>query len=364
MANPLFPADPTMEPTGIRGLLGNRDLALSLLANSGYGPKRSFGQILGQSALQAQQMSQARQDEEFKRRYMEAQMQAMQNKQQASPFGAVQPDKFTPESLKKFEETGKYGDLVLRNTGIMFGRYNPGDFTSDSWAAFVESGDPSKLSRYVAPANPTVEDLAGGRAIVQPSKIGGAPRITPLTSLDQEINATAAKKSAEAQASAIGAGQGAIQAGIQTKGSNAKTVLGMLQEAETILKSGNATGSLGGTAIDKVAGAVGKSTRGAKATAQLQVLQAGLMLNMPRMEGPQSDRDVELYRQAAASLGDPTVPDSTKLAALQQIRALQIQYAERAANMPAKIFAPGSPQDDQRRAAEFNSLLDKYAPRK
>src|ERR1700741_2423335 len=38
-------------------LLGNQDLALALLANSGYSPqKRSFGEIFGTSALQAKQM--------------------------------------------------------------------------------------------------------------------------------------------------------------------------------------------------------------------------------------------------------------------------------------------------------------------
>lgn len=66
---------------GLQGILGNpetRDLALSLLANSGYSPhKQSFGQIFGQSALQARQMGQQRDDDAFKRKYMETQMQAM-----------------------------------------------------------------------------------------------------------------------------------------------------------------------------------------------------------------------------------------------------------------------------------------------
>jgi uncharacterized protein (UPF0147 family) len=62
------------------------------------------------------------------------------------------------------------------------------------------------------------------------------------------------------------------------------------------------------------------------------------MTNMPRMEGPQSDRDVDLYRQAAGQIGDPTVPRDIKKAAVKTIRELQKKYADRASgnNAPAK----------------------------
>jgi hypothetical protein len=45
---------------GLRGLLSDPNFGLALLANSGYSAnKRSFGEILGQSALQAKQLSDA-----------------------------------------------------------------------------------------------------------------------------------------------------------------------------------------------------------------------------------------------------------------------------------------------------------------
>lgn len=67
---------------------GAGNLGLAMLANSGYSTTpRTFGQILGGSALQAQQISQAQrqaQEEaamgEVRKRYMEAQIQAMQAK--------------------------------------------------------------------------------------------------------------------------------------------------------------------------------------------------------------------------------------------------------------------------------------------
>lgn len=45
------------------------------------------------------------------------------------------------------------------------------------------------------------------------------------------------------------------------------------------------------------------------------------------MEGPQSNYDVQNYRQAAANLGDPTVPSEMKSAALETIREIQSRYA-------------------------------------
>jgi hypothetical protein len=109
---PQAPVPQAQPQKGIRGLLGDRDLALALLANSGNSPqKRGFGEILGTSAIQADQMKQGRADDAFKRQYMQAQMERMQNPSSANRFGAVSPDKFTRESIAKFEQTGKYGDL-------------------------------------------------------------------------------------------------------------------------------------------------------------------------------------------------------------------------------------------------------------
>jgi hypothetical protein len=89
-----------------------------------------------------------------------------------------------------------------------------------------------------------------------------------------------------------------------------------------------ATGSATGAAADKVAAFFGTSTTGDQAIAQLKIVQANLMTNMPRMEGPQSDRDVQLYREAAGEIGDPNVPRARKKAAVSMIRALQQKYTD------------------------------------
>lgn len=102
--------------------------------------------------------------------------------------------------------------------------------------------------------------------------------------------------------------------------------LAILDQAEPLLAQ--ATGSYAGAGIDAVARGAGFSTPGAQATSQLKVLESALMMNQPRMEGPQSNLDVELYRQAAGKIGDPTVPPLEKKAALKSIRALHEKYAQ------------------------------------
>lgn len=98
----------------------------------------------------------------------------------------------------------------------------------------------------------------------------------------------------------------------------------LLNEADALLKT--ATGSYIGTGADMAAGLVGISTKGAQATAQLKALEGALMMAQPRMEGPQSDKDVALYRQMAGQVGDSTVPVETRRAAIQGIRALHEKY--------------------------------------
>ena len=89
------------DDSGIRGLLGgffgkggtleratapfggSTDLALALLQNSGYSTTpRSFGQVLGTSALQARQATQDRMSQDLQRRYAEAKLEEFRRQQQ------------------------------------------------------------------------------------------------------------------------------------------------------------------------------------------------------------------------------------------------------------------------------------------
>lgn len=155
---------------------------------------------------------------------------------------------------------------------------------------------------------------------------------------EADANAARLKKEAEAQAE-----RDAI---VATKAQDASGTLALLDEAERILP--NATGSGAGAAYDAAAGYFGKSTPGAQATAQLQTIAGQLTSKMPRMQGPQSDRDVELYKQMAGDLANASLPVATRMAALQTIRVLNEKYA--------------APAQQQRTAPSSRSQVKRYNP--
>lgn len=110
-------------------------------------------------------------------------------------------------------------------------------------------------------------------------------------------------------------------------------IFSILNEARPLLA--NATGSYGGVALDKAAQAFGIATDGAKASAQLKALEGALISKMPKMSGPQSDKDVLLYKQMAGQIGDPTIPIDQRRAAMSTIENLNVKY------LPAVTDAAG-----------------------
>lgn len=111
----------------------------------------------------------------------------------------------------------------------------------------------------------------------------------------------------------------------KTRTQDANDALGLINMADKLLN--DATGSRLGNAIDVGAGALGISTPGAQAGAQLKALEGALVSKMPKMSGPQSDKDVLLYRQMAAQIGDANLPVATRRAALNTVRQIQQKYA-------------------------------------
>lgn len=131
------------------------------------------------------------------------------------------------------------------------------------------------------------------------------------------------------------------------KVNDATDALALIDQARTLLPT--ATGSLIGTGYDKANAAIGRSTEGAQSAAQLKALEGMLVSKMPKMSGPQSDKDVENYKQMAAQVGDSRVPAATRARALDTVEAIQRKYAglppKGAASQDAPIVpaAPGQP---------------------
>lgn len=125
------------------------------------------------------------------------------------------------------------------------------------------------------------------------------------------------------------------------KTTDANDVISILNVVDTLLPK--STGSLIGTVIDSVSGVVGKTPKGSEPAQQLRMLQGALISKMPKMSGPQSDKDVLLYRQMAGEIGDSTIPVKNRQAAATMLRTLNEKYSD----------AP----------SDIKSILDMYPPK-
>lgn len=127
-----------------------------------------------------------------------------------------------------------------------------------------------------------------------------------------------------------------------TRTRDADESLDLIAEAVRILPQ--ATGSRAGALWDQANATVGRSTAGAEANAQLKIIAAGLLSKVPRMEGPQSDKDVQMYKEASGNLADETLPVKTREAAASQIVRLQRKYASQQGGGSAAPAAPSGPK--------------------
>ena len=111
---------------------------------------------------------------------------------------------------------------------------------------------------------------------------------------------------------------------VMQQGKDAQDVLSILGQARSLVPT--ATGSDAGAAVDRAARVFGLSSNGADAAAQLKALQGALISKMPKMSGPQSDKDVQLYREMAGQIGDPAIPASQRLAAMKTVEELHRKH--------------------------------------
>lgn len=178
-----------------------------------------------------------------------------------------------------------------------------------------------ELQRLPGGARPSVP-LIGPGAAVQPAApavtAGNVVELSPQQQAQNEANRAAMVDRAKA--------------GVVRETASAATTrqMSQMQEAASLankLLDEGPTGSGVGALADRVGSFVGQPIKGAAQAAQLKALGGWLVANVPRMEGPQSDRDVANYSVMAGQVGDETLPPATRKAALQTVIALQNKYA-------------------------------------
>jgi hypothetical protein len=98
-----------------------------------------------------------------------------------------------------------------------------------------------------------------------------------------------------------------------------------LGRADNLLGMGPTESGVGSIA-DTAGRFVGVTTKSAQTAAELESLSGWLVANVPRMEGPQSNFDVQNYQTMAGKVGDRTVPVAERKAALKVVQGLQAKY--------------------------------------
>jgi len=132
-------------------------------------------------------------------------------------------------------------------------------------------------------------------------------------------------------------------------GRQSQQLLSAVQSARTLLTGKTKPTASGvGAAADATARMFGVSPQSAQVASQLETLSGWMVANVPRMEGPQSNFDVQNYQTMAAKVGDRTVPIPERLAALDTLESLQRKYAS--------INKTAVPAEDgeQQRVRKFN----------
>lgn len=171
-------------PQGYASLLGNQDLALALLANSGYQPTRqTFGQTLGNSMLQAQQMGQQRDQDAMKRQYMEAQIAAMRAPPERKPIAVIGPTgepEYVAEqdaigrkpfaAMNRAEAPASLQELEAEN--IKRKARGLPEYSIEDWY---------RVKAQFAPLNPSFQNIAGIPTLAQPIDRRGGVVLNPLS---------------------------------------------------------------------------------------------------------------------------------------------------------------------------------------
>ena len=162
-----------------------------------------------------------------------------------------------------------------------------------------------------APARPATGAGAGGKFV---------------TKGQTEVSTAAAKKEAELPAEA----RGKIQAADIKNQQYADSTYGLVRTINDEIKK--STGSGIGAGVDVVAGLFGKGTQGAQAIAKLEILSGPILAQIPRFEGPQSDRDVAEYKRQAGDFANASKPIETRLAALDAMITILKKYDKAGTN--------------------------------
>ena len=189
-------------------------------------------------------------------------------------------------------------------------------------------------------ANGTWKAIAKGE-VDKPANVSVAAPVTPVTIrdpnnpdetiiIDGRTKAVLGKGPKFSESGKINAATKKNMEGLGADLQMAEDLLsGVKRTSDGQAVSGNLpTGSGVGKVVDAVGGFFGASPSGAAEAKELKVVAARLTGRVPRFEGPQSDRDTQLYKEAAAEVGNDAIPRDQRIAAARRMRDIYAGYED------------------------------------
>lgn len=227
--------------------------------------------------------------------------------------------------------TGKIDELKngvhsLMAAGQVYGILHKNDQPSNiqEWQQY-NAMPPEDQKRYLQMkrANQVV-DQGNQHTVIDPT---GAPVTSYPTQL--KPGEEPAVRQEQATATAIGTKAGERAAAGQQAEFNERISRNYLTQALKVLPQ--ATGGLVQQGVTGTAKAAGVSTDSSKADKKLSILAGKLTGMVPRFEGPQGVRDVELYQEMAGDLANTSLPVGDREAAAQMMLDLLDEYGPQGA---------------------------------
>lgn len=219
-----------------------------------------------------------------------------------------------------------------------------GTVPADYLAQLKASKDP-----YTQSVAPMVE-----QAFIQRGLIASAPQAQPQ-SQPQAMGITPYSETLQKEDAKNKSDLNNAQA---KKSQSAGEMLGMLNAGydgkplEEWIKQGTSSGA--GALRDQAMGFFGRTTPAANAAQKLKTIHDWLASSVPRMEGPQSNFDVQRYNEMAGQIGDPWVPVDRKLAALSSLRQILQNWGKGGMQTQAQ------PQAQQQQGPSPDDLVKHY----
>ena len=182
---------------------------------------------------------------------------------------------------------------------------------------------PATVTRPASGAAPVIRPTTGAvtpqqvqaQAVTPTAGGGGGSLLAQSTQIPESIKTSEETKRAELKPPAEAKGKNAAKDINDQR--QADETYKIIQPISAAIKQ--STGSGIGAGVDQLASVIGVGTQGAQNIAKLDVLGYKLLQQVPRMEGSQSNIDVEMYRQAAGDLANSKKPVAIRLEALKTI---------------------------------------------